>query len=452
MAHIPGYNYCGPGTWNMSAPVKSEVDALCREHDMAYIKLKRETGRNPKFFWNEADENLVNGLKRVTGETVPKFIIYTVFGIKRVIQNKLYGTMVKRKRYQKRNKTGRKGKRKYKPRKRRYVRRMRKTMPKRKVYTSAPLERKLYKWGYHKESYRIDRGNTSNNLANECAWSAYYGTDYNELNTRINSLNAYLTSAAGGSIVLDNAIDDQNNFKAYIVRESHITIVNNMERDENLGTDFYPKGNIDVNVYFCTPKFPDGANPTNVLVDLQTSFTTNGFSNDLTSVDKKFYSCSNLFKRNYRVTSYGKYVMNPGEQRTFRHKCMPKWWLQNTKAVMGSEYSKFWNGFWLVRQQGQPAMRSISEPLNPERVFYAGSRLTCMLSEYVKIYYKQTVGNIKSHSLVLSSTLQNATVEPLKEYSEEVSEEPQSKKRFKSETSLQPNVQEHLAIGYHEEL
>jgi hypothetical protein len=37
--HLPGYNYCGPGT-NMAtgAPPVNEIDAACQEHDEAYTR------------------------------------------------------------------------------------------------------------------------------------------------------------------------------------------------------------------------------------------------------------------------------------------------------------------------------------------------------------------------------------------------------------------------------
>lgn len=32
--HLPGYNYCGPGTHDFTAPPKNALDILCRQHDI----------------------------------------------------------------------------------------------------------------------------------------------------------------------------------------------------------------------------------------------------------------------------------------------------------------------------------------------------------------------------------------------------------------------------------
>ena len=34
--HIPGYNYCGPGTEDFTAQPVNALDAACRRHDLAY--------------------------------------------------------------------------------------------------------------------------------------------------------------------------------------------------------------------------------------------------------------------------------------------------------------------------------------------------------------------------------------------------------------------------------
>lgn len=37
--HIPGYNYCGPGTKDFSKKPKNKLDKLCRDHDLAYDRI-----------------------------------------------------------------------------------------------------------------------------------------------------------------------------------------------------------------------------------------------------------------------------------------------------------------------------------------------------------------------------------------------------------------------------
>lgn len=43
--HIPGYNYCGPGTEDFTAPATNELDAACRVHDLAYIASRNRLAR-----------------------------------------------------------------------------------------------------------------------------------------------------------------------------------------------------------------------------------------------------------------------------------------------------------------------------------------------------------------------------------------------------------------------
>ncbi len=43
--HIPGYNYCGPGTEDFTVDPVNSLDAACREHDLAYIASSKRTDR-----------------------------------------------------------------------------------------------------------------------------------------------------------------------------------------------------------------------------------------------------------------------------------------------------------------------------------------------------------------------------------------------------------------------
>ena len=38
--HIPGYNYCGPGTSDFGARPRNALDACCRKHDLAYTSSR----------------------------------------------------------------------------------------------------------------------------------------------------------------------------------------------------------------------------------------------------------------------------------------------------------------------------------------------------------------------------------------------------------------------------
>lgn len=43
--HIPGYNYCGPGTEDFTATPANALDSACRQHDLAYIASSKRTDR-----------------------------------------------------------------------------------------------------------------------------------------------------------------------------------------------------------------------------------------------------------------------------------------------------------------------------------------------------------------------------------------------------------------------
>jgi len=43
--HIPGYNYCGPGTEDFTATPRNALDRACRTHDLAYMASSKRTDR-----------------------------------------------------------------------------------------------------------------------------------------------------------------------------------------------------------------------------------------------------------------------------------------------------------------------------------------------------------------------------------------------------------------------
>lgn len=56
-----GYNYCGPGNRVDNAPPLNRLDAMCKEHDIAYGVLQSK-GVNPYVKFNEADQTLLDGI------------------------------------------------------------------------------------------------------------------------------------------------------------------------------------------------------------------------------------------------------------------------------------------------------------------------------------------------------------------------------------------------------
>ena len=43
--HIPGYNYCGPGTEDFTVTPRNALDRACRSHDLAYMASSKRTDR-----------------------------------------------------------------------------------------------------------------------------------------------------------------------------------------------------------------------------------------------------------------------------------------------------------------------------------------------------------------------------------------------------------------------
>ena len=43
--HIPGYNYCGPGTEDFTVQPVNALDAACRKHDLAYRSSAKRSVR-----------------------------------------------------------------------------------------------------------------------------------------------------------------------------------------------------------------------------------------------------------------------------------------------------------------------------------------------------------------------------------------------------------------------
>jgi len=44
--HVPGYNYCGPGTKLVGQPAVNKLDEYCKQHDIFYSKNKDTAARN----------------------------------------------------------------------------------------------------------------------------------------------------------------------------------------------------------------------------------------------------------------------------------------------------------------------------------------------------------------------------------------------------------------------
>lgn len=83
--HIPGYNYCGPGTVDFSKKPINALDALCREHDLDYQKII-DDGGNPYTSYNWADKKFAKSVETVRTERLhrlAKYMVRKTFDIKR---------------------------------------------------------------------------------------------------------------------------------------------------------------------------------------------------------------------------------------------------------------------------------------------------------------------------------------------------------------------------------
>lgn len=78
---LPGTNYCGPGN-SMYRPILSPVDAECRAHDKAYMKMIAE-GKNPYKYWSDADQRLYDYSWKLKWGDPAKMAIIAFFGAKK---------------------------------------------------------------------------------------------------------------------------------------------------------------------------------------------------------------------------------------------------------------------------------------------------------------------------------------------------------------------------------
>lgn len=425
--HAPGYNYLGPGTKNMNRPPVNELDELARQHDIDYGYI----GSGAYTYYNWADRKFLEGIRKLKAQGFSDTyadIAYQIFDTKRRFMPHMSHKFNERMPYKRGKKRYKRAKRRRSTfarnriRKRLFRKRVRRA-PKPGVYVPNKLfknvmVKKLLKSGYSQERYRIDRGSVTTSALNECSWNISGTATYNELQSRLATLEVY-DPATDARKTLANIHNDVN-FNCYVKRSGMITIINNQEVDETPGAGvFYPRTNIRVHVYFVTPKYP---RTNTALTDLQQAFVSNGLSNDLVSRDKFMFNAP-YFRRLYNVTSHGMFNMNPGEKRVLIHKHKPKWWRRYKEQILGTDYAKEWEGYWLIRQQGDIAMNPVTDA-DAAKPFWCASRLTFVTQENVSIYYNPNATPIKTNALITSTQLDTAiTSNPVTEVPQEVDEE-----------------------------
>lgn len=96
--HIPGYNYCGPGTTDFSRDPVNALDAACRVHDSGY------TSWSDYFVFNEADQKLLENISDIPGPSAS--LVRGVFMSKRWAQSKIPFPRTKRSKVIERDSSG----------------------------------------------------------------------------------------------------------------------------------------------------------------------------------------------------------------------------------------------------------------------------------------------------------------------------------------------------------
>lgn len=89
--HIPGYNYCGPGTWDFSKKPTNALDRACRQHDLSYQKkYKNKAGISvhPYFNYTQSDDTLRNAAAKINSPAA-KFV-GGIFKVKKFISPRAY--------------------------------------------------------------------------------------------------------------------------------------------------------------------------------------------------------------------------------------------------------------------------------------------------------------------------------------------------------------------------
>ena len=85
MVHIPGFNYCGPGTTSHNKPPRNRVDAICMEHDLAYARAKSNCE-----FKKKADLAFLQRLNELSNltckERIGRFLCSTAIRAKMFLQ------------------------------------------------------------------------------------------------------------------------------------------------------------------------------------------------------------------------------------------------------------------------------------------------------------------------------------------------------------------------------
>lgn len=85
--HIPGYNYCGPGTKDFSKIPVNKLDSLCRTHDLSYNKsfYRDDKKVSPYTHYTPGDEELRIAAGKLSG--IAAGFVSSVFAAKKVLAN-----------------------------------------------------------------------------------------------------------------------------------------------------------------------------------------------------------------------------------------------------------------------------------------------------------------------------------------------------------------------------
>lgn len=251
----------------------------------------------------------------------------------------------------------------------------------------------------HKKTVRRDFGMVTASDVNQSQWSVFNAGKYDDIVTDLGSLTTYTNDAAGPGRQVNTTLKDDPNFRCYIETMFKLRIRNNQSDQEGTGLTLKGKSTIYVNAYLIIPKYGVGVG-TDVLTLLKNAFAENGGT--ATTTNRTQYMIhAPKFRKFFKVISFGRHSLQPGDAREFKWTHPKKWWTRFEEAQTENIEQK-WEAFFLIRQQGQMFQNSLVS-LDATKPAIIGSRLTCMGTEYRNYYYKQIPDPIKTRTVLESN-------------------------------------------------
>ncbi len=365
--HIPGYHYCGPGTWDFSKEPVNTLDSLCRSHDV-------EGGANYNYFrWGNADEAFYQKLKQYVGRTkdwVGRAIL-SLFGLKRLGRRKKFMQwpgMTEKYRL--------------------FLVQLYSKLQHEEIINYSPKMAKMHNVLDHELG-----GFVSLSAPNQCIWTTAVGFEGGRAMAVLDLLEIYDPSTTAFVVIAD--LDEEEDFNCTFKQSSKFTIKNTQESAEVVTAptpdQLVARGEIYVDVFFVENRDRDAASSgATVLTDLGLSFLTAGLTND-TTVLVHDMALARDFREIYKVTKYGSRILVPGEIVTFYRSSPKRFYSRADRAGAASvaEFQSQWDGFWLTKHNGALGMNLVNDA-DAAKPFYAGGRLVVVTDNWINVSYKFT--------------------------------------------------------------